>query len=169
MNGRRSTRGRAPQPRPHSAGILLYRETPTGPRVLLAHPGGPFFAKKDAGAWSIPKGLIDSGEEPEAAARREFEEECGWRSDGDLAPLGEATLRSGKRVIAFALRVDDSEDALLSKFAPGRFTMQWPPRSGKQVNFPEVDRIEFFSLDEARTKINPAQAVFLDRLADLTA
>ena len=166
MTQRRSNAPRGSKPRPHSAGILLYRQEPSGPRVLLAHPGGPFFAKKDAGAWSLPKGLVDADEELEAAARREFEEECGWRPEGDLVALGESTLRSSKRVTGFALQVAESDDAVLARFNPGHFTMEWPPRSGKTAEFPEVDRIDFFSLDEARTKINSAQAVFLDRLID---
>ena len=133
--------------------------------MLLAHPGGPFFAKKDAGAWTLPKGLVDPGEDLAAAACREFAEELGWAPEGELTPLGEATLISGKRVTGFALRVADLEESLLAQFVPGVFIMEWPPRSGKMAEFPEIDRIAFFSLDEAREKINAAQAVFLDRLA----
>jgi predicted NUDIX family NTP pyrophosphohydrolase len=155
--------------RSHSAGILLYRQTPGGPRVLLAHPGGPFFAKKDAGAWTLPKGLISPSEDVEAAARREFAEELGWQPAGPLAPLGDATLRSGKRVTAFALLSADQESEILGRFHPGLFTMEWPPRSGKMAEFPEIDRIEFYSLPEARAKLNPAQAAFLDRLAALNS
>jgi predicted NUDIX family NTP pyrophosphohydrolase len=148
-----------------SAGILLFRDTPDGPRVLLAHPGGPFFVNKDAGAWTIPKGLIAPGEDPAAAARREFAEELGWQSGGELSPLGTVKLRSGKLVHGFAVRSDESEEALLDRFAPGVFTMEWPPRSGRSAEFPEVDRIQFFDLAEAKTRINPGQLAFLERLA----
>ena len=150
-----------------SAGILLYRLSEHGPRVLLAHPGGPLFAGKDLGAWSIPKGLVEADEEPEAAARREFAEEVGWKPDGELQPLGEVTLKSGKRVIAFALETCESEDDLLARFSPGTFQMEWPPRSGRLTTFPEIDRIEFFTLDAARQRLNPAQVPLADRLAEL--
>jgi predicted NUDIX family NTP pyrophosphohydrolase len=152
-----------------SAGILLYRRGPEGLRVLLAHPGGPFFAKKDLGSWSIPKGLIEADEEPADAARREFEEELGWRLAGELQPLGEAKLRSGKRVIAFALASDEEEGAMLSRFSPGVFQMEWPLRSGRLQEFPEVDRVGFFSIAEGKEKLNPAQAPLLDRLVELAA
>jgi predicted NUDIX family NTP pyrophosphohydrolase len=153
--------------RPLSAGILLYRETPAGLRVLLAHPGSPFFSKKDAGAWSIPKGLVNPGEELMAAALREFQEETGVRVGGELSALGEVRLRSGKRVVAFALTCQAAEDEFLSEFNPGKFTMEWPPKSGKLAEFPEVDRIAFFPLDSAREKINERQVPLLDRLAEL--
>jgi predicted NUDIX family NTP pyrophosphohydrolase len=164
------------KPRQLSAGILLYRETretDDSLRVLLAHPGGPYFtnqdgsSKKDAGAWTIPKGLVEPAEESERAARREFEEEVGWRPAGELQPLGEIRLKSGKRVIAFALAYHAAEEELLAKFTPGRFTMEWPPHSGKFSEFPEVDRIEFFSLSTAREKINERQAPLLDRFVEL--
>jgi len=158
---------RRPRAAPLSAGILLYRETAAGLRVLLAHPGGPFFVRKDAGAWTIPKGLVDLGEELAAAALREFEEELGWRPDGELAPLGEVKLSSGKRVVAFALRTEEAEETMLARFAPGKFSMEWPRRSGRQVEFPEVDRVAFFSLDAAREAINAAQSDLLDRLLRL--
>jgi len=147
-----------------SAGILLYRETAGDKRVLLAHPGGPFFARKDAGAWTIPKGLVDPGEDFADAALREFEEELGWRPAGDLAPLGEVKLKSGKRVIAFALRTAESEEELLAHFSPGKFSMEWPRGSGRLVEFPEVDRIAFFAVEPAHSAINPAQAPLLERL-----
>jgi predicted NUDIX family NTP pyrophosphohydrolase len=150
---------------PRSAGILLYRVEQNAPRVLLAHPGGPFFAKKDLGAWTIPKGLVDPGEDPRDAARREFAEELGWRPTGELVDLGEVTLRSGKHITAFALRSEEAEASMLARFNPGTFTMPWPPRSGKLAEFPEVDRIEFFPLAEAARRLNPAQAPLLDRLA----
>jgi predicted NUDIX family NTP pyrophosphohydrolase len=135
--------------------------------VMLAHPGGPFFQRKDAGAWTIPKGLMNADEPPEDAARREFEEEVGWRPEGELHPLGEVHLKSGKRVIAFALRTHEDPAQLYERFSPGVFTMEWPRGSGKLVELPEVDRIEFFALDAAREKINPAQAPLLDRLVEL--
>lgn len=150
-----------------SAGILLYRRAPAGVRVLLAHPGGPYFAKKDDGAWSIPKGLIEADEDPAAAARREFEEELGWRPAGDLQSLGEVWLKSGKCVVAFALANEEPEAALLARFSPGVFEMEWPPRSARQAEFPEVDRIDFYSLEDAARKLNPAQAPLIDRLAEL--
>jgi predicted NUDIX family NTP pyrophosphohydrolase len=151
---------------PISAGILLYQSSPEGLQVLLAHPGGPCFANKDAGAWSIPKGLVNAEEELADAARREFEEELGWRPEGELQPLGEVRLKSGKWVIAFALQSNDAQADLLAKFSPGAFTMEWPPRSGRRAEFPEVDRIEFFTIDGAREKINAAQAALLDRLLE---
>ena len=151
-----------------SAGILLYRLLPGGVRVMLAHPGGPFFAKKDHGAWTIPKGLLNPGEAVEAAARREFAEEVGWQPLGKLLPIGEIALPSGKRVIGFALQSEESEAAVLARFAPGTFAMPWPPRSGQLAQFPEVDRVEFFSKSEAAARIHPAQAKFLERLHDLT-
>ena len=150
-----------------SAGILLFRETSTGPRILLAHPGGPFFATKDDGAWTIPKGLIIADEEPAAAARREFAEEVGWLPAGELHPLGSVKLRSGKVVHGFALQSTETEADMIARFAPGAFTMEWPPHSDRMAEFPECDRIQFFSLDEARARINPAQLPFLDRLGEL--
>jgi len=163
----------AERPRQLSAGILLYRGTIDSLRVLLAYPGGPYFvnsdgsSKKDAGAWTIPKGLVEPNEEPEHTARREFTEEVGWQPTGNLEPLGEIRLRSGKRVIAFAVECHAAEEELLGKFTPGKFTMEWPPHSGKLSEFPEVDRIEFFSLAAARGKINERQAPLLDRLVEL--
>jgi predicted NUDIX family NTP pyrophosphohydrolase len=134
---------------------------------MLAHPGGPFFQRKDAGAWTIPKGLLNADEPPEEAARREFEEEVGWRLEGELHPLGEVRMKSGKRLIAFALRTHEDPAELQEKFSPGVFTMELPRGSGRFVETPEVDRIEFFALDAARKKINPAQAPLLDRLLEL--
>jgi predicted NUDIX family NTP pyrophosphohydrolase len=146
-----------------SAGILLYRRADDGPEVLLVHPGGPFWAKKDAGAWSIPKGEYEDGEEPRAAALREFAEELGAPPpDGELVELGEVRQRGGKVVSAWALAGDADADAVRSN----TFTMEWPPRSGTMREFPEVDRAAWFSLDEARERILPAQAPLLDRLAE---
>lgn len=144
-----------------SAGILLYRTPGEGLEVLLVHPGGPLWARKDDGAWSIPKGLLDDGEEPLAAARREFAEETGHPAPaGEPIDLGEVRLRSGKRVRAFALEGDLDAASISS----GTFEMSWPPRSGKRAEFPEVDRAEWFVPGVARAKLNPAQAAFVDRL-----
>jgi predicted NUDIX family NTP pyrophosphohydrolase len=141
-----------------SAGILLYRD---GPEVLLVHPGGPFWAKKDEGAWSIPKGEYSDDEDPLACALREFEEETGTRLSGGAAiALGEIVQRGGKRVSAWAVEGDLDPATVQSN----TFVMEWPPRSGRQQEFPEVDRAEWFSLEQAREKINPAQAELLDRL-----
>lgn len=152
-----------------SAGILLYRRVSSniGPafQVLLVHPGGPFWAKKDLGAWSIPKGEVAEGESPEATARREFEEELGSPAEGELMSLGEIRQKAGKVVHAWALEGDlDAE-----KIRSNTFEMEWPPRSGKKQDFPEVDRAQFFSPAEAREKINPAQAEFVGRLENLLA
>ena len=146
-----------------SAGILLYRGEGDSLEVLLVHPGGPFWAKKDEGAWSIPKGELEDGEESRLCALRELEEEIG--SSLDLAPeqlreLGEVRLKSGKRVHGWAAEGDFDPATLRSN----TFEMEWPPRSGKEREFPEVDRAEWFSPERARLKINPAQAAFLDRL-----
>jgi predicted NUDIX family NTP pyrophosphohydrolase len=143
-----------------SAGILLHR----GDEVLLVHPGGPFWAKKDLGVWSIPKGeLEDPGEDPRARALIEFAEETGTDlGDPELRELGEVRLKSGKRVIGYAAEGDLDADAIVSN----TFEMEWPPRSGRRQAFPEVDRAGWFGLAEARERINPAQAAFLDRLQD---
>jgi predicted NUDIX family NTP pyrophosphohydrolase len=151
-----------------SAGILLYRLVSGGVRVMLAHPGGPYFANKDEGAWTIPKGLVNPGEALAAAAQREFAEEVGWKPAGELIPIGEVTLPSRKRVMGFAMRTDESEAALLARFAPGTFVMPWPPRSGQLGEFPEIDRVEFFPISDAVSRIHPAQVEFLDRLRDMT-
>jgi predicted NUDIX family NTP pyrophosphohydrolase len=146
-----------------SAGILLFRRTGDELEVLLVHPGGPFFARRDAGAWSIPKGLCEEGEEPLACARREFAEELGSPCpDGPALELGEIRQRNGKRVTAWAVEGDLDADAITSN----TFTMQWPPRSGRTQEFPEVDRAGWFGLNEARERILAAQAPLLDRLAD---
>jgi len=147
-----------------SAGILLHRRAAGGAiEVLLVHPGGPFWAKKDAGAWSIPKGEYDDGEDARAAALREFEEEIGAAApEGELVDLGEVRQRSGKVVSAWALEGDADADAIRSN----TFTIEWPPRSGQTREFPEVDRGGWFGLDEAREKIVPGQAPLIDRLAE---
>ena len=130
--------------------------------MLLVHPGGPLWKKRDEGAWSIPKGEIEAGEEPLGVARREFEEELGLPPpDGDLAPLGSVRQAGGKVVHAWAVEADVD----LSQVNSTTFEMEWPPRSGKKQAFPEVDRAEWFDLETARRKIVPAQAAFLDRPA----
>jgi len=148
-----------------SAGILLYRIAAGGePEVLLVHPGGPFWARKDAGAWSIPKGEHGDDEDPQACARREFEEETGTAlPPGALADLGTVRLKSGKHVTAWAAEGDLDADAISSN----TFEMEWPPRSGRMEAFPEVDRAGWFGLEAAREKLNPAQAEFVDRLRAL--
>jgi predicted NUDIX family NTP pyrophosphohydrolase len=147
-----------------SAGILLYRIRPTGPEVLLVHPGGPFWAKKDLGAWSIPKGEIEPDEAPCAAALREFAEETGTAPPaGPLLDLGEIRQTSGKRVLAFALAGEFDPARICSNVVE----IAWPPRSGRMLTVPEVDRAEWFSLSNARARILAAQAPFIDRLAAL--
>jgi predicted NUDIX family NTP pyrophosphohydrolase len=146
-----------------SAGILLYRLRPAGPEVLLVHPGGPYWARRDAGAWSIAKGEHAEGEDALECARREFEEETGSAPPaGELAGLGEVRLRSGKRVSGWAAEGDLDPEAVRSN----TFELEWPPRSGRRQEFPEVDRAGWFGLDEARGRMLPAQVPFLDRLLE---
>jgi predicted NUDIX family NTP pyrophosphohydrolase len=144
-----------------SAGILLHRLRDGVREVLLVHPGGPFWAKKDAGAWSIPKGEYGD-DDPRACALREFEEELGVRlpADATLTELGTVRQSGGKVVTAYAVAGDLDPDTIHSN----TFTVEWPPRSGRMREFPEVDRAGWFDLEQARAKINPAQAEFLDRL-----
>jgi len=148
-----------------SAGLLLYRLSDDGVSVLLVHPGGPFWAKKDLGAWSIPKGEYAAGENPLAVARREFEEETGARPQGEFRPLGEIKQAGGKRVSAWAVEGDFDPATLVSN----TFETEWPPRSGRTARFTEVDRAQWFSLDEAREKILTGQRAFIDRLRELLA
>jgi predicted NUDIX family NTP pyrophosphohydrolase len=144
-----------------SAGILLFRRGGDGLEVLLVHPGGPFFARKDDGSWSIPKGLYEDGEEPLAAARREFEEELGSPCPGgDALELGEIRQKNGKRVTAWAIEGDLDAASIVSN----TFELEWPPRSGRRRQFPEVDRAEWFTVEQAREKLLPAQVPLLDRL-----
>jgi predicted NUDIX family NTP pyrophosphohydrolase len=144
-----------------SAGLLLWRSGPDGTEVLLGHPGGPLFAGKDS--WTIPKGEYEQGEPALAAAHREFAEEVGVAPpEGECVPLGEVTLRSGKRVLVWALEGDLD----VSEIHSNSFEMQWPPRSGRVQQFPELDRAQWFALVKATAKIFPAQAPYLDRLAD---
>ena len=131
--------------------------------MLLVHPGGPFWARRDLGAWSIPKGEYEDGEDPLAAARREFGEELGVAApEGAAVDLGEVKQMGGKLVRAWALEGDLDPERIVSN----TFAVQWPPRSGKWIDVPEVDRAEWFSLEEARERINSAQVALLDRLAD---
>ena len=143
-----------------SAGILLYRLIHNKPEFFLVHPGGPFFKNKDLGAWSIPKGEFEDGEDPLIAARREFEEETGQAIDGDFIPLKSVKLKSGKIVYAWAIEKDIDPKVLLSN----TIQLEWPPKSGKKIEIPEVDKGEWFSIDEAKEKINPAQVDLLNQL-----
>ena len=149
-----------------SAGLLLFRRADDGLQVLLGHMGGPFFAKKDAGAWTVVKGEYDAGEPAWEAARREFQEELGLAPpDGEAVPLGEVAQRGGKVVTAWAVEADLDPETI----EPGTFTMEWPPRSGRTQEFPELDRVAWFGLDRAREVIVSAQTAFLDRLAEHSA
>ncbi|MEU5770944.1 NUDIX domain-containing protein [Streptomyces asoensis] len=149
-----------------SAGLLLFRRADTGLEVLLGHMGGPYFARKDAGAWTVPKGEHEPDEPAWDAARREFREELGLAPpDGEAIGLGEVRQTNGKIVTAWAIEADlDPADV-----EPGTFTMQWPPRSGRLQEFPELDRVAWFALDRAREVIVTAQAAFLDRLTEHSA
>jgi len=149
-----------------SAGLVLFRERDGTLEVLLGHMGGPFWAKKDEGAWSIPKGELEDGEEPLASAQREFAEELGRvPPDGEVIELGEMRQRGGKRVVAFALEGDFDP----AQIAPGTFEMEWPPRSGRRQEFPEVDRVAWFDVPTASAKIVRGQVELLERLASLRA
>jgi predicted NUDIX family NTP pyrophosphohydrolase len=143
-----------------SAGILMFRRRGRGIEVLLMHPGGPFWAKKDAGAWSIPKGEYAAGEEPLAVARREFEEETGQHAEGAVVPLGDIVQPGRKIVTAFALEGELDPKKLRSNV----FELEWPPRSGRKRLFPEVDRAEWFSAEEAQRRILAGQRELITRL-----
>ncbi|MBR1300603.1 NUDIX domain-containing protein [Bradyrhizobium sp. AUGA SZCCT0042] len=145
-----------------SAGLLLFRKRDSDIQFLLGHPGGPFWSRKDAGAWSIPKGLISPGEEPLAAARREFAEETGHHPTGDFIPLGAVKQAGGKVVHAWAVQGDWDPAGLRSN----TFEMEWPPRSGRRQAFPELDRAAWFNVYEARLKILNGQVLFIDRLLE---
>lgn len=146
-----------------SAGLLMYKRTAEGLRLLLVHPGGPFWCNKDEGAWTVPKGLIEEGEPMLQAARREFEEETGMKPTGPFVELRPVRQKGGKLVHCWAFEGDCDPAAIRSN----TFTMQWPPRSGRYERFPEIDRAEFFTPDDARRKINPAQAEWIDDLERL--
>lgn len=150
-------------PAPTSAALLVYRRRDGVPEFLLGHMGGPFWAGKDAGAWSIPKGLQEAGEALEAAARREFAEELGLQPPPDLTPLSPVKLKGGKTVCGFLGQAD--LDLTTARF--GDFTMEWPPRSGRMARFPEVDRAAYFRLEEALAKVSPGQRPILQEAAVL--
>lgn len=143
-----------------SAGLLLYRRHNSTLEVFLVHPGGPFWAKKDDGAWSIPKGEIAEDEDPLEAAKREFYEETGVQIDGDFIALTPVKQAGGKMVYAWAIEADCDAEAIKSN----TFSIEWPPRSGKRQEFPEVDRAGWFNLDEARKKILKGQLGLLEKL-----
>jgi predicted NUDIX family NTP pyrophosphohydrolase len=146
-----------------SAGILLYRMTDKQPQVFLVHPGGPFFRKKDEGAWSVPKGEYVDGEEPLSAAQREFEEETGQTIKGNFIKLQPVKQKSGKVVQAWAVEGDIDHDAIKSNL----FEIEWPPKSGKRVSFPEIDRAGWFTIEIAKQKIIPGQVGLIEELEKL--
>jgi predicted NUDIX family NTP pyrophosphohydrolase len=146
-----------------SAGVLVYRRSARGLEFLLAHPGGPVFRRRDAGAWTIPKGEIEPGEEPLAAAQRELLEETGFVLPGPFVPLGSVKQKNGKIVHAWACEGSVDPRALTS----AKFQMQWPPRSGRIGEYPELDRADYFSFELAREKLNAAQFELVERLAAL--
>lgn len=148
----------------NAAGILLYRLRDSGLEVFLVHPGGPFWTKKDNGAWSIPKGELEEGEDPLNAAKREFQEETGFFVEGNFIPLTPLKQRGGKLVYAWAVERDCDAEAIKSNM----FSMEWPPRSGKRAEFPEVDRAAWFTLEVAKEKILPGQMEFVDELRRAT-
>ena len=148
-----------PRAKQISAGILAFRRKPEV-EVLLAHPGGPFWAKKDAGAWTIPKGLVEPGDDLVAAAQREFTEETNLVAQGDLVELAPVAQKSGKLVHAFAVETDFD----LSQFGSNTFAIEWPPKSGRRQNFPEIDRIAYFALPMAQLKIIAYQLPLLAEL-----
>jgi predicted NUDIX family NTP pyrophosphohydrolase len=143
-----------------SAGLLMYRLREGIPEVFLVHPGGPFWTAKDAGAWSIPKGIINADEDPLSAARREFEEETGFRVSGDFIQLSSVKLRSGKVLMAWAVEGDCDPSQIKSN----TFPMEWPPHSGRHQEFPEVDRAAWLAVGEAKKKINQGQVPLLEEL-----
>lgn len=146
-----------------SAGLLLFRRRPHGLEVLLAHPGGPLFASRDEGVWTIPKGEVDRGEDLFATAKREFAEETGFEITGHFTPLKPIKQKSGKIVHAWAVEGELDTTAIRSNL----FTMEWPPKSGKRAKFPEVDRAEFLNVKTASRKIKPAQLPLIEELTAL--
>jgi predicted NUDIX family NTP pyrophosphohydrolase len=148
-----------------SAGLLVFRRGQSGPEFLLVHPGGPYWANRDEGAWSVPKGLIDPGEAPEAAALREFAEETGLKAGGVLTPLTSRRQRSGKLVLCWLSEADLD----LGAFASNSFQMEWPPRSGRTISIPECDRAAYFPVDAALGKILPGQRGFIEEALGVIA
>lgn len=148
-----------------SAGLLLYRRKAGILQVFLVHPGGPLWSKKDVGAWSIPKGLVAQGENPLDGAKREFREETGFTALGRFIPLMPVKLKSGKTIQAWAIEGDCDPSAMKSN----TFSIEWPPRSGRQQEFPEADRAAWFSIEEAKQKINQGQVGLLEELEHMTA
>lgn len=149
-------------PRRSSAGLLMYRTRNRQLEVLIVHPGGPYWAKKDAGSWFVPKGEIEPGEDQLAAARREFQEETAIVPTGPFVDLGEVKHKSGKQVRAWAFAGDCDPAAVVSN----TFSMEWPPRSGRMQTFPEIDRAEFVDAMAAREKLNAAEYAFFERLQE---
>jgi predicted NUDIX family NTP pyrophosphohydrolase len=145
-----------------SAGLLMYRDTDHDLEVLLVHPGGPYWQRKDNGVWTIPRGEVENGEDYLTAAIREFQEETGWQPQGPYLPLGEVRLRSGKAIHAWAFCGSFDPASLRSNL----FEIEWPPKSGRRQQFPEIDRAGFFTMVEARKKIRISELPFLDRLAE---
>ncbi|HTX48982.1 MAG TPA: NUDIX domain-containing protein [Caulobacteraceae bacterium] len=148
-----------------SAGILVHRTRAGRPEVLLGHPGGPFWKNRDLGSWSVPKGLVDVGEAPLAAAIREFHEETGLEIAGTFRPLAPLRQRGGKLVLCWAIEADLD----ISKFAPGEFEMEWPPRSGRMRRFPEIDQLRYFAANEATRRILASQVPLIREALRLAA
>src|SRR5512143_3828554 len=148
-----------------SAGLLLYRKRGRSLQIFLVHPGGPLWSNKDAGVWSIPKGLVDQGENTLEAAKREFQEETGFTASGQFIPLRPVKIKSGKVIQAWAIE-NDCDPGLIKS---NTFSMEWPPRSGRQQEFPEVDRAAWFDIEEAKHKINQGQAGLLEELERITS
>lgn len=146
-----------------SAGLILYRMQSGGLEVLLVHPGGPFWGKKDEGAWFVPKGELNVGEEPLAGAKREFEEETGLKPEGEFLALGSVKQKSGKTIVAWAFEGDCDPSSIKSN----TFSIEWPPKSGRQQEFPEIDRAGFFTVPQAKAKMHPVEYPLVLRLHEL--
>ena len=146
-----------------SAGLILYRMQSGKLEVLLVHPGGPFWGKKDEGAWFVPKGELNVGEEPLAGAKREFEEETGLKPEGEFLALGSVKQKSGKTIVAWAFEGDCDPSSIKSN----TFTIEWPPKSGRQHEFPEIDRAGFFTVTQAKAKMHPVEYPLVLRLHEL--
>lgn len=146
-----------------SAGLILYRMQSGQLEVLLVHPGGPFWSKKDEGAWFVPKGELNVGEEPLAGAKREFEEETGLKPEGEFLALGSVKQKSGKTIVAWAFEGDCDPSSIKSN----TFTIEWPPKSGRQQEFPEIDRAGFFTVPQAKAKMHPVEYPLVLRLHEL--